>query len=160
MSRDTRSIDQTKVATFTMKTTGIEVTPSSSAAAAGPTKNDSDSIVLAVPLAAVSSSGRSARLGRIARWATRNGVPISEAAVARMKIGQAGVSRARHSAARLMSTARITSVAIITRLRGSLSTSPARKGAERAPRAKRMDTQMPTVFAPPSPKAQTATAVA
>ncbi len=41
-------------------------------------------MVLDVPLAAVSSSGRLARLGMIARWATRNGVPRREATVARM----------------------------------------------------------------------------
>ena len=84
MRRATSSIDHANDATLTMNTNGMEATPSRTAARAGPTKNDSDSMVLDVPFAAVSSSGRSARLGMMERCATRNGVPRREATVARM----------------------------------------------------------------------------
>ncbi len=159
-TRSTIAIDHTKVRALTRNTTCTVVKPSSTADSAGPAKKASESTVLAVPLAAVSSSGRSARLGRSARCATRNGVPSSDDAVARTNTGAAGVSRNRQVAAPVTSSARARSASSISRLRDILSARVELNGAVIAISDRRIAIQMPTPVAPPTPYAQTATAVA
>ena len=84
---------------FSKKTVWMSVTAINKAPSVGPTKNERLSMVLPVPLEAVSSSGVEASAGINARCAQRNGVPSSPAKVASTKIGAAGVSRTRHSPA-------------------------------------------------------------
>ena len=129
---ETSAMDQMKVATLTRKTAWVSATPSRVAASAGPTKNDMASMVLAVPLAAVSSSGRVASVGSRERWATWNGVLAREARVASTKMGAAGVSRKRQTAAAVTSRALIRSARIISAFRDILSARADVNGAETA----------------------------
>src|SRR5437899_1456222 len=155
----TSAADQTKVSALKTNTTCISVTTSRSPPMAGPTKKATLSSVLTVPFAAVSSAGSRARAGSIADSDGRKGEPAMDASVARMNTVQAGASVATSAAATDTSTARDRSDPIITYLRGSRSASIAANGVTKLKSPSLATPQTPTAVAPPTPYAQTATAV-
>ena len=116
--RDTSSADHSSVPAVTNSTTAVLETASSRPASAGPAKK----LVLSIPFdttfAAVSCSGRSARLGSSADFAGSNAVatiPLSpDASSTRMYGASARTSRPMPATI----TTRIRSAATITRTRG------------------------------------------
>ncbi len=132
-------------------TTGTEVTVTSRPPSAGPTKKAMLSTVLAVPLAAVSSSGPSTSEGSSAATAGRNGVDTIATTVARATIRMVGAFTAMRPEMTSTSPNLVRSQATITRLRGNRSTSTAANGVTSAIRTSRTVPQMPTSTTPPTP---------
>ncbi len=117
---------------------------------AGPKKNARLSMVLAVPFAAVSSSGVFTSLGVSAATAGRNGAPTRGASVASTNTVHGGASAQIRPATVKQSAALITSVLIMTTLRGSRSTMVEANGVTIVIRTRRTVYQMPTARAPPT----------
>ena len=149
--RLTSAADQRNVNASKTTTTGIEVTVRRRPPSAGPTKNVRLSIVLVVPLAAVSSSGVRDSLGSSAATAGRNGEATIEVSVARMKIGTGDACIPMSSATHRTSVMRIRSVDTSTVLRGRRSTITEAKGVMSAMSTRRTVPQMPTAATPPMP---------
>ena len=156
---DISRADQAKVAALKRSTTGTLVVASNSPAIAGPTKNERLSSVLLVPLAAVSSSGRVTREGVKARRAGRNGVPTTDAVPASTNT-RITASLHTQTAAEVMSTIRTRSEVMRIRFRSCRSAKVEVNGVTTAISSSRITAQTATSLAPPTPYAQTATAVA
>ena len=148
-NREIIDADQMKVATLSTKTAGTLATPRSRAPIAGPRKKDRLSSVLATPLAAVSSWGVFTSEGRIACCAGRKGAPTRPAITAMTNTALGGPDTQMITAARPTSTARIRSVPIMNRLRGSRSISTELNGSTTADRPSRATTYAATAVAPP-----------
>ena len=108
-------------------------------------------MVLEVPLAAVSSSGREVSDGIHAIWAGRKTQPTTESSVATTSTTPAGASITRQTVATTASPARSTSLAMSTVLRGSRSASTEPMGEAKAMSSRRTAPQTPTRRAPPTP---------
>ena len=115
--RLTSNADQTKVTTSKRQTTGMDATVRSMPPSAGPTKIARLSIVLVVPLLAVSSSGESTRLGSRAATAGRKGVATTAVRAASAKMIAGGASFQMSTALMAMMEPRVMSQPIMIILR-------------------------------------------
>ncbi len=115
----TRNADSTKVAALSRNTTSTLVVVTRRAPRAGPTKKARLSMVLEVPLAAVSSSGREVSDGIHAIWAGRKTQPTTESRVATTSTAPTGAPVTRQAVATTASPARSRSLPMSTVLRAT-----------------------------------------
>ncbi len=108
-------------------------------------------MVLEVPFAAVSSSGREVSDGIHAIWAGRKTQPTSDSSVATTSTTPAGAPTARQAVATTASAARSTSLPMSTILRGRRSASTEPIGEANAMSSRRTAPHTPTRRAPPTP---------
>ena len=158
--RLTSAADHRNVRALNTTTTGTPIAVTRRPPIAGPTKKARLSMVLAVPFAAVSSSGVFTSFGVRAATAGRNGAPTRGARVASTNTVHDGASAQMRPATAEQIAALIRSVLIMTILRGSRSTRVEANGVTIVMSTRRTVNQMPTARAPPTSYTQMRMAVA